>query len=463
MSPEDGTIAPQGGDGAGATTAGPAGESAPAPTAEAAPDPYADALDAYMGQRYAEALSKVDAALERAPEAGARSKLERLRRRTTEKLAKEPAAAPPPAPSAPAEPAVAAPVDAAAAAPAPEAPALEAPPAEPPAPEAPAVEAPAGAVEPATEPAAPAEAPAATTEPAAAPAAPEVPPAEPTSTGAQAAALLAAAAPSTPPLAAPAASAPVAEAPKRPPAKRPSTSAPSTPNSTVSPATGSGRQPAVSPPKKAPAPTVGRPSGAMPAPSPLAMLRPELDKVTNELDRVNKSVGLVETHIVKVAEAYQKLAKDQKRKEQAYDQLYEELRQYKANFLAESQRPLLKDVILVFDGIARSLAGFQAGPEAVDRKTVVDALTHVKDELLEVLYRRDIERITERPSKLDVGFQKPVERIATDKPEEDRDVTQVLREGFRLNGVVLRPQEVVVKRHGNTTNTSTGSEEGGGA
>jgi len=206
---------------------------------------------------------------------------------------------------------------------------------------------------------------------------------------------------------------------------------------------------------------VSRPSGAAPAPSPIALLRPELDKVTNELDRVNKSVGLVETHIVKVAEAYQKLARDQKRKDQAYDQLYEELRQYKANFLAESQRPLLKDVILVFDGIARSLAGFSASAEAtVDRKAVVDALSHAKDELLEVLYRRDIELISERPSKLDVGFQKPVERVATDKPEEDRDIAQVLREGFRLNGVVLRPQEVVVKRHGNTS-TSTSSEEGG--
>ena len=36
--------------------------------------------------------------------------------------------------------------------------------------------------------------------------------------------------------------------------------------------------------------------------------------------------------------------------------------------------------------------------------------------------------------------------LETDNPEEDRMIDQVVREGFRLNGVILRPQEVIVKR-----------------
>lgn len=187
------------------------------------------------------------------------------------------------------------------------------------------------------------------------------------------------------------------------------------------------------------------PSGA-PAATPASQLKADIDRVTSELEKLRKTVGGVEEHIVKVAEAYQKLTKD-KRKDQAYDQLYEELRQYKSNFLATAQKPLLLDVILLHDGVCRTMASFAELPdEKVTRQMVMDALAHTRDEILEVLYRRDIERIGDAPKKLDVTLQKPVSRIDTDNVDEDKDIVQVVRDGFSQNGVVLRPQEVVVKR-----------------
>lgn len=188
-------------------------------------------------------------------------------------------------------------------------------------------------------------------------------------------------------------------------------------------------------------------ASGVPVAPPSAGLKGELDRVSAELDKLRKAVGGVEVHIVKVAEAYGKLAKDGKRKDQAYDQLYEELRQYKDNFLKSAQKPLFLDVILLYDGVMRTLANFAELPdEKVTRQMVVDALTHTRDEILELLYRRDIERIDEVPKKLDINFQKPVTRLDTDNPDEDRDIAQVVREGFRWSGAVLRAQEVVVKR-----------------
>jgi molecular chaperone GrpE (heat shock protein) len=158
-------------------------------------------------------------------------------------------------------------------------------------------------------------------------------------------------------------------------------------------------------------------------------------------------VSGVEDHIVKVAEAYGKLAKDGKRKDQAYDQLYDELRQYKDNFLKQAQKPVFLDLILLFDGVSRTIATFAELPdEKVTREMVVEALSTTREEVLELLYRRDIEKIDDAPKKLDITFQKPVTRVETDVLEEDRDIVQVVREGFRWSGAVLRPQEVVVKR-----------------
>lgn len=154
----------------------------------------------------------------------------------------------------------------------------------------------------------------------------------------------------------------------------------------------------------------------------------------------------VEAHTMKVAEAYQRVAKSSKRKEQAYDQLYEELRSYKDNFLLSAQKPLFKDLILLFDGVRRTMRSYQESEEAPTKEEIAQSLTHLQDEILEMLYRRDIEQIEDYPEVLDIDFQKPVQRIETDDPSEDRKIAQVVREGFRMNGLVLRPQEVVVKR-----------------
>jgi molecular chaperone GrpE (heat shock protein) len=172
----------------------------------------------------------------------------------------------------------------------------------------------------------------------------------------------------------------------------------------------------------------------------------ELDRIRVELESLGKVVGGVENHTMKVAEAYQRISRAHKRKEQAYDQLYEELRSYKDNFLLSAQKPLFKDIILLFDGVRRTARSIKEKEEAPTKEEILQALEHLQDEILEVLYRKDIELIEEHPDVLDIDFQKPVRRVETDDPAEDRKIEQVVREGFRMNDVVLRPQEVVVKR-----------------
>lgn len=470
MTPEDRTL-----DGAtvdevaraGAAEAS-SGEAAPAeaaPAADAPPDEnvYHKALDAYMNGDLTGVVKLVDGVLEQQPAAGLKSRLERLRRRATDRLTREKV-------DAPAEPEAAAPEavapEAAAAsepdattesgesapaatetAPAEPAP-TEAAPAEPAATEpepAPSAEAPAPAVEPTVEPA-PADAitaeppkaeavtaPASTTE--AAPEATTTPPAV-TKADTPVPADRTAPRPARParPAGAPAAGAPTAA---RPPSGAPA-ARPGVVSKPVAAAPVAGARPRQAGSGSHPA--LNAPPGA-------GALKAELDRVAGELDRLRKVVSGVEEHIVKVAEAYGKLAKDGKRKDQAYDQLYEELRQYKDNFLKSAQKPLFLDVILLFDGISRTINQFADLPdEKVTRQMVVDALSHTRDEIIELLYRRDIEKIADAPKKLDVTIQKPVTRIETDNADEDRDIVQVVREGFRWSGVVLRAQEVVVKR-----------------
>jgi molecular chaperone GrpE (heat shock protein) len=180
-------------------------------------------------------------------------------------------------------------------------------------------------------------------------------------------------------------------------------------------------------------------------------MKASVEPLARGLDTSNANIG-------KLVKALEALAVEAQKRRKDYDVLYDEMRDYKANFVETAQRPLYMDLLLLFDALQRAeRVAEETREDQIPKATVKASITQVKDQLLEILYRRDIEPITEHPTKLDVKFQKPVRRIEVADPAEDRTVAQVVREGFRRSGAVLRPQEVVVRRHVNAP-----SDEGAG-
>jgi molecular chaperone GrpE (heat shock protein) len=107
-------------------------------------------------------------------------------------------------------------------------------------------------------------------------------------------------------------------------------------------------------------------------------------------------------------------------------------------------RPLYIDLILLIDRMNSiyntKLDSGCKSPELVD---TLQTLSH---EVLEILYRRGVELIVSTSTTFDPKIQQVVEVMPTDDPEEDNQVVEVLRHGFKYKDVVLRPEEVVVKK-----------------
>ncbi len=130
-------------------------------------------------------------------------------------------------------------------------------------------------------------------------------------------------------------------------------------------------------------------------------------------------------------------------RQHAFDQLYEELRQYKEDFLFQAEKPLLLDLLLFHD----SLLWFQDSLERgeMSQEAIVDACQYLVDEFLELLYRRDVVPI-EAKDKFDRKIHKAVKVVDTDAPAQDYRVAQVLKRGFQRAGRQIRPEEVVIHR-----------------
>lgn len=137
-----------------------------------------------------------------------------------------------------------------------------------------------------------------------------------------------------------------------------------------------------------------------------------------------------------------RLSNDQVR-EKAFDQLYEELRQYKDDFLFQAEKPLLLDLLLFYD----SLNWFQESliKQEMSPDVIADSFQYLLDEFIEVLYRRDVHP-SEEIDVFDRRTHKAVKVTETDDKDADYRIAQVLKRGFTRANKQLRPEEVVIYR-----------------
>lgn len=175
-----------------------------------------------------------------------------------------------------------------------------------------------------------------------------------------------------------------------------------------------------------------------------APMRPEAHPLHANLQSLSLRASNIEANTQKIARALVEIVKEGENRKRAYDTLYDEMRQYKEDFLYRAQKPLFLELITLFDSILRVERQYEA-KEGMDE--AARDIRYLKDVLLEILYRYDIEVIEEHPEKLDISIQKPIKRVDVTDPAEDRVVVQYVREGFKRDNTVLRPQEIIVKRY----------------
>lgn len=136
-------------------------------------------------------------------------------------------------------------------------------------------------------------------------------------------------------------------------------------------------------------------------------------------------------------------------KEKAIDKLSEELKLYRDNFIFQSQKPVFVELVMLYDNLTQTLnllEGSQA-PAADTCLTVKNNLRNIKEELLEILYRRDVTPFVEHPETLDYKLHKTVGTVTTGVEGENNKVDAIRKTGFRWNDKVIRPEEVIIKKY----------------
>jgi molecular chaperone GrpE (heat shock protein) len=135
------------------------------------------------------------------------------------------------------------------------------------------------------------------------------------------------------------------------------------------------------------------------------------------------------------------------RKDEVIQKLTEQLNVLSRESRQAEKGPLLHDVILLTDSIARFRAKLMS-KEHWDMTDLSGPFEVVVAEATEVLERQDVvEWIPTGDRQVDRKFQRALSTVATSDPSADGEVVEVIRRGYVLNGGLFRPQEVSVAKH----------------
>jgi molecular chaperone GrpE len=168
------------------------------------------------------------------------------------------------------------------------------------------------------------------------------------------------------------------------------------------------------------------------------------DREKEILGQILGATTSLDARLLQLSEIVQSRLAYDKAKEEAFDRLYAELEPLKSNAAFEQLRPLFFDLILLFDRIENICQSTQQISH--QDGNALSLFRSLSDELVEILYRREIEVIPSSSSAFDPSTQRAIGLEPTASERETGRIAKIVRRGFRYRNRIIRAEEVIVKK-----------------
>lgn len=152
--------------------------------------------------------------------------------------------------------------------------------------------------------------------------------------------------------------------------------------------------------------------------------------------KVDRLLEMLQESVSALAKQFDERITSDATKNQAFDRLYKELDERRAGWLYDQLKPFFLDLIHLHDRVSRLL---------LESKDHVGGIGSISEELLDVLQRREIERISVGKN-FNPSQHRAVRMVETDSNDGDGMIVEVVRDGFIYQGRVVRYADVVIKK-----------------
>ncbi len=153
------------------------------------------------------------------------------------------------------------------------------------------------------------------------------------------------------------------------------------------------------------------------------------------------SVQSLTTAISALRQDFDTKIKYDESKQQLIDSLHQELQAYRDGLHFRILRPILLDLISIYDELGALIENASAEASAVPRQ-VIDNLSALQESIEETLYRNGVEAFSVEQETFLASRQRNVRVIATTDRQKNNQIARRVRKGFVYEGTLLRPEVV---------------------
>jgi len=174
-----------------------------------------------------------------------------------------------------------------------------------------------------------------------------------------------------------------------------------------------------------------------------------IEKLSADMDATRRAAFA--QHFKKIDEQLALIRNTESVNQQLFDSLHAELLKYRDNFLHESlQRPFIHDLVYLYDHLNGLCEQLSSAAQQKGKESRVfqwrDNLENAIHSLVEILHRFDVNEIEPR-ERVDRACHRVISYEPADFPEEDGAIVMRVKRGFVWRGKLIRPEEVIAKRH----------------
>jgi molecular chaperone GrpE len=176
----------------------------------------------------------------------------------------------------------------------------------------------------------------------------------------------------------------------------------------------------------------------LPFPTHRAALNPEDKPVLEEPTQV-----LILQNLQNLVYRFENKIQTDEHKQGLFDDMHEELQEYKNDMIDRLTLSLERDVIKLHDDISKSVGVFSekpASPDSYDKLFIM--LEGFATDLEDLLYRHGVEPYEHGGNDVDVTRQKVLYTEPTDDPALDRKVAKRLARGWEKQGRIISPERI---------------------
>jgi molecular chaperone GrpE len=169
---------------------------------------------------------------------------------------------------------------------------------------------------------------------------------------------------------------------------------------------------------------------------------------SSELDRVLDAIESLARDFQTLQQGFDSKLKYDASKEKIIDALHAELQAYRDGLHFKILRPVFFDLISMHDDLSNILnynPPIEGESETVGK--LCRSLASFQDSIESVLERHGATVINEPGDQFVGKKQRAVRAEATDDPQKDRLICEHTRKGFEYEGIVLRPENVVLYKY----------------